>query len=65
MMAPEEYGQQQMEQSQQVQQNPCQNYNTYLLQCFKENAGSISICQMNMDMLMQCEKDNTRFFQSM
>jgi hypothetical protein len=41
------------------------NYNTYLLQCFKENAANIGLCQMNMDMLMQCEKDNSKFLQSM
>ena len=61
------YDQNQMgsQQAQQVQQNPCQNFNQYLLSCFKENAGNIAICQMNMDMLTQCEKDNSRFFQTM
>ncbi len=37
------------------------NFNQYLLSCMKENSGNISICQANMDMLMQCEKDNSRF----
>lgn len=49
--------------SQQVQQqNPCMNFNQYLLSCLKENSGSISVCQANMDLLSQCEKDNARYF---
>jgi len=61
MVAPAEYGQQ----AQEAPQNPCMNYNTYFLQCLKENASNIGVCQMNMNMLAQCEKDNALFFQSM
>jgi hypothetical protein len=38
------------------------SYNQMLLSCMKENASTIGMCQSNMDMLMQCEKDNSRFF---
>jgi hypothetical protein len=38
------------------------SYNSSFLACLKDNSSSISICQMPMDMLMQCEKDNTRFY---
>jgi hypothetical protein len=38
------------------------NFNQYLLSCLKDNSGSIAICQANMDMLTQCEKDNARYF---
>lgn len=33
------------------------SFNQSFLNCLKTNANSISICQQNMDMLMQCEKD--------
>ena len=41
------------------------NQNHWLLQCLKDNSGNIGICQNNMDMLAQCEKDNMRAFQMM
>ena len=48
------------QQVQQQQQNPCMNFNQYLISCLKDNQGSIAMCQANMDMLTQCEKDNSR-----
>ena len=53
--APPQYAQQQ-----QQQQNPCFDYNQQLIACMKDNSGNISMCQFNMDMLAQCEKDNMR-----
>jgi hypothetical protein len=50
------------EQFQQEQQNPCMSYNQMLLTCMKDNTNNIGMCQQNMDMLTQCEKDNSRFF---
>lgn len=49
------------QQQQQVQQNPCASFNQYLLSCLKDNANNVAMCQSNMDMLQQCEKDNTRY----
>ena len=45
------------QQQEQVQQNPCIAYTQYFLTCLKENSNNISMCQMKMDMLTQCEKD--------
>ena len=53
------------EQIQQQQQNPCMNFNQYLLSCLKDNTGNIGLCQANMDLLTQCEKDNSRYFMGM
>ena len=61
--APVQYAQQSYEQQQ--EQNPCSGFNTSFLSCLKDYSGSINMCQMNMDSLMQCEKDNARFFSSM
>ena len=33
------------------------SFNQSFLNCLKDNANSIEACQLNMDMLMQCEKD--------
>ncbi len=41
------------------------NYNQYLLSCMKENSANIAICQANMDLLAQCERDNSRYFMGM
>lgn len=60
--APVQYAQPTYEQQQQQQQSPCQSFNQSFLSCLKDNSGNISMCQSNMDMLMQCEKDNTRFY---
>ncbi len=66
--APVQYAQQappqQMQQAP-AQQNPCQEYNFNFLSCLKDNSNNIGLCQFNMDNLMQCEKDNARFFSSM
>ena len=55
-------GEEQYSGSQDLQQNPCMNFNQYLLSCLKDNSGSISVCQANMDLLSQREKDNSRYF---
>lgn len=63
-MAAEQYGQPGAvaQQQQQVQQNPCMSFNQYLLSCLKDNTNNIGICQSNMDMLAQCEKDNAAYY---
>lgn len=58
--APVQYAQPTYEQQQ--QQNPCMSFNQSFLACIKDNSGNIGMCQMNMDMLTQCEKDNRQFF---
>ena len=40
-------------------------FNQSFLSCLKTYSNDINMCQMNMDSLMQCEKDNARFFSSM
>ena len=60
-----EYGQMAQGQQDQQKQNPCMNYNQYLLSCLKENVSNIIICQANMDMLAQCERDNTNYFRGL
>lgn len=53
---PPEYYQQQQQQAA-PQQNPCNSFNQHLINCLKNNQNDINLCQTNMDMLMQCEKD--------
>ena len=38
------------------------SFNQSFLACLKESSNNVGMCQTNMDMLMQCEKDNTRFY---
>ena len=41
----------------QQQVNPCQDFNLNFVQCLKQNANQIDMCQSYMNMLQQCEKD--------
>lgn len=41
----------------QQQQNPCYSFNQSFLNCLKQSSNQIDMCQQNMDMLQQCEKD--------
>ena len=59
--APVQYAQPGTYQAQQ-QQNPCMDFNQSFLSCLKTYSNEINMCQHNMDSLMQCEKDNARFF---
>ncbi len=45
-----------------MQQNPCASFNQSFLTCLKQASNDIAFCQSNMDQLMQCEKDNARFY---
>ncbi len=56
--------QQQQQQYAQPQQNPCTAFNTSFLSCLKQYTNDVSMCQTYMDSLMQCEKDNMRFYGS-
>ena len=54
--------QQQQQQSEYVdysqqQVNPCQDFNLNFVQCLKQNANQIDLCQSYMNMLQQCEQD--------
>ena len=40
-------------------QNPCAGFNTNLISCLQQNRDQVSICQSYMDMLNQCERDNS------
>ena len=56
--------QQQQQQEQYVdysqqQVNPCQDFNLSFVQCLKQNANQIDMCQSYMNMLQQCEQDQT------
>lgn len=42
----------------QAYENPCMTYNQTLLQCLQTNNGEIGICQNDMNMVVQCERDN-------
>lgn len=59
--APMEYAQEQQmpAQQQQQQENPCMGFNQNLLTCLQQNRGEINICQNYMDMLNQCERDQS------
>ncbi len=39
-------------------ENPCMSFNQALLQCLQANNSDIGICQTDMNMVVQCEKDN-------
>ena len=41
------------------------DFNQSFLSCLKSYSNQIDMCQQNMDALMQCEKDNSRFLNSM
>ena len=56
MQAPVQYAQPAYEQP--AQQNQCYSFNQSLMNCLKSYQGSIDMCQQNMDMLTQCEKDS-------
>ena len=47
---------------QDVQQNPCFSFNQMFMNCLKSSSNDIQFCQPSMDQLMQCEKDNMRFY---
>lgn len=53
--APAQYAQPAYEQP--AQQNQCYNFNQSFLNCLKQSSNQIDMCQQNMDLLMQCEKD--------
>ena len=38
--------------------NPCMSFNQALLQCLQTNNESIGMCQTDMNMVVQCERDN-------
>ena len=44
---------------QQQQENPCMGFNQNLMSCLQQNRGEITICQNYMDMLNQCERDQS------
>ncbi len=49
---------------QEYQQNPCFSLNQSFLSCLKSYSDQIGYCQQTMDNLMQCEKDNMKFYGS-
>ena len=59
---PAQHGYDQPMQQQMPQENPCMGFNQNLISCLQSNKGEISFCQSYMDMLSQCEKDNTRSY---
>ena len=56
--APQQYAQQDQMQ-QQVQQDPCAGYNQNFVQCLKSSESNIGLCQDYMNMLQQCQKDQS------
>jgi hypothetical protein len=50
---------QQQDQQQQQQQDPCAGYNMNFVNCLKQSESQISMCQNYMDMLSQCQKDQS------
>ena len=42
----------------QAHENPCMTFNQSLLQCLQSNNNEIGICQNDMNMVVQCERDN-------
>ena len=56
-MGQSEYGSEAQAQAQPIE-NPCMSFNNALLQCLQANNSDIKICQMSMDSVVQCERDN-------
>ena len=42
----------------QTYQNPCQSFNETFLKCLQTNTETIGTCQNEMDLLVQCERQN-------
>ena len=51
-----------VDQQQQVQQDPCAGFNMNLVNCLKNNTEGIGMCQDYMNMLQQCQKDQSMRF---
>ena len=56
-MAPQQEGQFAQQENFAQQEQPCQGFNMNFIQCLKQSANDIGICQEYMNMLQQCEKD--------
>ena len=41
-----------------AQTNPCMSFNQSLLQCLQSNNSNIGLCQVDMNAITQCERDN-------
>ena len=52
------YAQEQQQQQQQLQ-DPCMGFNQNLMSCLQQNRGEINMCQAYMDMLTQCQRDQS------
>ena len=59
MQQQQEGGQQMQQDYGQQQENPCQGFNMNFISCLKSSSNDIGMCQEYMNMLQQCEKDNT------
>ncbi|CDW79040.1 cox19-like chch family protein [Stylonychia lemnae] len=57
-----QYAQPMQQQQIQQQQSPCFSFNQHFLTCLKTYSNDLSMCQANIDMLMQCERDNAPKF---
>lgn len=56
---PAGYADQAQDQQMPPMENPCMGFNRNLISCLQQNRGEISFCQSYMDMLTQCERDQT------
>ena len=53
--------QQQVQQQMPPMENPCARFNSNLISCLQQNRGDVAICQSYMDMLSQCERDQSHY----
>ena len=58
-MAPVQGGEYDNQQAYQQQEQPCQNFNMNLVNCLKQSSNDIGMCQNYMNMLQQCERDQS------
>ncbi len=56
---PAGYAEQPMAAAQEPVENPCAGFNQSFLQCLQANRGEIGVCQNYMDMMNQCERDQS------
>ena len=63
--APMQGGEMQQQQTMPMeqQQHPCAGFNANFMNCLKQSTNEIGMCQNYMDMLKQCEQDNSMGYQ--
>ena len=64
-MAPAQGGGEYQQEAYQQQEQPCQGFNMNFVNCLKQSSSEIGMCQEYMNMLQQCERDQSMAGQGM